>query len=520
MNRYTAGGLALVSVLWGKVSIACRLRRPPEGWRRTVGILLRSEPTRFAVSAFGLHVPGGAASDSPQRIERLAAEALREYLSHTPDAHFCLEWLPAVTRRRRIEAVDVALLEFDEHGALTALVPYLADAASAPLNDAQRSRVFDAIVSAYNRTRRLPEIDRPVSLRRAVLDQIGSGDPASAAFARRLLAATCVSFEERPSGEAARFVPPQFRLRRSLGFGILACVIRHCAMPGDIDVWVSAHHVGLDGVPLQELLSGLEREWGSDSPDFPAPDIDQPFMLPRVCSVEGERVVDETLSFVDFSPVIELRRAVNARFADRLRAPATFGAILAWVLEAEPEFADVRIASTVDVAASNGYDRDVDVVPLRPADFAAGPDRWNGLIEFANEFNRLIALSRERRSPLREGMSTAGLLPPAVHAHVVRANPAALDDTFGSLCITIIREAKVFVAPMTDLGLGHGFFAIGSTTLRSAAGMPVTAVSIKGDSGRISGHHAALRRAIARSATLAAAVSTPSDSHITRSERR
>jgi hypothetical protein len=50
--------------------------------------------------------------------------------------------------------------------------------------------------------------------------------------------------------------------------------------------------------------------------------------------------------------------------------------------------------------------------------------------------------------------------------------------------------------------------------------MPVTAVSIKGDSGRISGHHAALRRAIARSATLAAAVSTPGDSHSTRSERQ
>jgi len=100
-------------------------------------------------------------------------------------------------------------------------------------------------------------------------------------------------------------------------------------------------------------------------------------------------------------------------------------------------------------------------------------------------------------------MSTAGLLPAAVHSHVVRSNPAALDDTFGSLCITIIKDAKVFVAPMTDLGLGHGFFAIGSTGLPTADGRTVAAVSIKGDSGRISDHHAALRRAIARSATAA-----------------
>ena len=108
MHRLTANTLALASVVAGKMAIACRLRRPPEGWRRTVGILLRSEPTRFAVSAFGLHVPGAAPTDAAERIERRGAEALREYLARTPDAHFALEWLPAITRRRRVESVDVS----------------------------------------------------------------------------------------------------------------------------------------------------------------------------------------------------------------------------------------------------------------------------------------------------------------------------------------------------------------------------------------------------------------------------
>ncbi len=513
MNKVAAGGLALVSVLAGKVAIACRLRRPPEGWRRTVGILLRSEPTRFAVSAFGLRIPGARPGEASDRIAASAAEALAQYLSRAADAHFALDWLPAVTIRRRIAAVDLVLLAFSDDGRLDGVVPFLAGSA-ANLAQAVRDRAAAAVVAAYNETRRLPEVSRPGALRRGVAGRLAS-DAAAAACAERLMTATCASVEHVDAADpTARFRPPRFHLRRSLGFGFLTVVMRPVGDSARVDVWVSAHHVGLDGVPLQELLSGLEREWGADpSIAFPAPDVDAAFMLPRTCSVEGERAVDEMLTFVDFSPIVSLRRAVNTRFADRLRAPATFGAVLAWVLEAEPEFAGVRIASTVDVAASNGYERDVDVVPLRPADFAKGPNRWDNFVEFANEFNRLLDLSRRRRSPLRDGMSTAGLLPAAVHSHVVRSNPPALNDTFGSLCITIIKDAKVFVAPMTDLGLGHGFFAIGSTNLRTATGTPVAAVSIKGDAGRIAGHHAALRRAIARSSAISASLLDPNDSH-------
>jgi hypothetical protein len=507
MNKLTAGGLALVSVLAGKVAIAFRLRRPPEGWRRTVGILLRSEPTRFAVSAFGLHVPGALPADTPDRIHRRAADALHQYLSRTPDAHFALEWRPAVTIRHRIPTVDLVLLEFAADGQLQKVIPYLDESAGRGPAAPADERAAAAIVEAYNATRALPEVDRPEALRRAV-DARLAPDAEAGGYARRLLSAACVSFEPAPA-DAARFQPPRFHVRRSLGGGVLTFVMRPAPGPGDVDVWVSAHHVGLDGVPLQELLSGLEQEWGSaGAPAFPAPDGDRVFMPPRACSIAGERRVDEALTFVDFSPVMTLRRALNARFADRLRAPATFGAVLAWVLEAEPEFTGVRIASTVDVAASNGYDRDVDVVPLRPGDFTTGPTRWDDFVAFANEFNRLLGLSRARTSPLRAGMSTAGLLPAAVHSQVVRSKPAALDETFGSVCITIIRDASVFVAPMTDLGLGHGFFAIGRTDLPAADGSRVAAVSIKGEAGRITGHPAALRRAIARSASLAALLSS------------
>src|SRR6185436_19362871 len=95
--------VALVSVLAGQAMIACRLRRAPEGWRRTLGILLRSESTRFAVSGFGLRLPR-AAADAGQLADvqqHHTADELRRYLAGQPDAHFGLDWADAVTVRRR-----------------------------------------------------------------------------------------------------------------------------------------------------------------------------------------------------------------------------------------------------------------------------------------------------------------------------------------------------------------------------------------------------------------------------------
>jgi hypothetical protein len=517
--RFGASLAALASVLAGKALIACRLRRPPEGWRRTLGILLRSEPTRFALSAFMLRIPGPVGDRRlVQAREDHIARELRAYLESQPDAHFELDWDDVITSRRPRDAVDVALMRFSSTGELVDLIPYLADT-NAPA-DAPRSHVHQAVVAGYNRTRHLPETERPAALVSAA--QAACAWPADRRvetemkkYARRLLAACCLSFEGVDlSDPTQRFTPPEFTTRRSLGFGFLSIVMRLSPDGRAADLWVSAHHVGLDGVPLQELVTGLERAWGTHEPvSFPAADVDRPFMAARRCSVPGERDVHEAITFVDFSPVLALRAALNERYASAIGAPVTFGTVLAWLLNREPEFAGVRIASTVDVAASGGYERDVDVVPLRPADFVTGTDPWGGFVDFAKEFNRLVALSRARTSPLRRGLQTAGLLPPRVHAYVVRSNPAALDDTFGSLCVTIIRDAKVFMAPMTDLGLGHGFFAIGNLNLPSADGRAVAAVSIKGAAGTIAGHAPVLQRLVARSAALSVLLSpetTPS----------
>lgn len=495
-----AAVVALGSVIVGKAMMTCRLRRAPEGWRRTVGILLRSEPTRFSLSAFGLRVPDdGRPGAQPGAVDTRIAAGLLTFLEKEPDAHFSLEWRPSETRRRRTRRVDVALLRFNADGELATIAPHLSPAAVETLDSGLRAEVHGIVVEAYNRTRQLPEVRRPNALLDAASARLPSPD--ARAYAGRLLAACCLSIERSDlTDPAQRFAPPDFCARRTLGFGYLSIVARPDAEDRTADLWVNAHHVGLDGVPLQELITRLEQAWGlSNDVTFPCAHGGGAFVGPHVCSAPGERRVDHALTFVDFSPVVALRRDLNARLRAAIGGEVTFGALLAWLLNREPEFAGVRIASTVDVAASDGYERDVDVVVLRPADFGRGDGPWDGLVDYAREFNRLVAAARTRTSPIRRGMQTAGLLPAWAHIDRIRANPAVLDDAFGTLCITIVRDAQVFVSPMSDLGMAHGFFAIGSVNLPAGDGRHVASVSIKGDAGTIAHYPAVLQRAINRS---------------------
>ena len=509
LTRLGAMLVAAPSVLLGRSMIALGLRRAHEGWRRTVGILLRSQSTRFALSTFGLRVPAAVAGRdvSTASLQERTANALLLFLAGEPDAHFRLEWRVPVTVRQQVPFVDLVVQAFDEEGALQSVTPYLAATGGMAPGLETRTHVHTTVVAAYNRTRQLPEVARTRRLLAEVRAALESR-PGALRYAERVLAASCLSFEDVGRADTnRRFCPPAFARRRTLGFGYLSWVARPNSENGSVDLWVSAHHVGLDGVPLQDLLNRLEDAWGlGESVLFPPATNGTAFHGPERCHASGERPVDQLLTFVDFSSVVALRRKLNERYASEIGGEATFGALVAWLLSQEPELTGVRIASTVDVPASLGYERDVDVVSLRPADYMSGIDPWSGFVEYAREFNRVIAAARNRTSPVRVGMQAAGLIPPWAHATLVRADPASLDATFGTLCVTIIRDARVFVAPMTDLGLGHGFFAIGSAHLPTASGARVTAVTVKGDAGRVGSYPAILQRVIDRAAALSNAM--------------
>jgi hypothetical protein len=483
--RIALNALAAGFVLTGKVLVAVRLRRQPTGWRDAAGVVLRGEPSKFALSAFGLTVPG--ASGVPD-FEAHVTRQLAVFLQTEPEARYRLRHAQWITTRFAIEHVDLVVQHFNE-GSLERIEPILSPGNPDATDTADREKAHAAIVTAYNRTRQLPEAQRPIALL-AELRGIAIGD--AMPYTERLLGACCVSSEPLPAGDG-RFAPPEFRTRRCLGDGFLAFVVRTDPAQGMADVWARVHHIGSDGAPLQELVSRLERAWGSTPIAFPEPGTVT--LGPRPCFLVGEREVYESLSFHDFAPLLALRKRLNARLANEVGGDITLACLLLWRLAREPEFAKTRFASTVDVPAGGACERDVDLVSLRPADYGSGEA---GLVQYARVFNRIVVECRGRVSPVRRAAQTAALLPAWLHRKLLDHSPVSVRDTFGDVCLSLVRDAKIVVGILADIGFSGGFIAIGSVGLPTVSGRAVGSVSVKGDRAATEAYPVVIRRVLER----------------------
>ncbi|HEX4609782.1 MAG TPA: hypothetical protein VH092_16405 [Urbifossiella sp.] len=474
LRRHAIGLAAAGPVLVGKTLVKLGLKTPPEAWRKLLGVGLRDEPSKFALSAFGLRV---AAAELPAR--------LHDFLRTEPEAACALTHSRRFCARHGFDTIDLVVQHFDMAGVLTGMTVLADPARPAGLDESARAAVHTAVVRSYQATARIPERRRPAELAAGAARGLG---PAAVAYLGRLLKAACLTTE--PVDTLRRFEPPAVADRRGLGHNAYTFAARTDG-GGTADIWGVAHHVAADGVPFQELFTRLERAWGTDPVAFPAPGT---VFGPRRAFHPGEREVFESLSFHDFAPLLRLRKRVNAELGPALGQDVPVGALLVWVLAREPEFAGAKFASTVDVAATPTRERAVDLVPRRPADF--GDD----LAAFARSYLDGIAASRERRSPVQQAGADLSHLPPRLFRALLEASPAQLAETFGEIGLSVIRDAKVFIAPLSDVAYPGGFFAVGGVGLPAVGGGTVGAVTVKGTRDQAGTYPAALTRALGRCA--------------------
>jgi hypothetical protein len=257
---------------------------------------------------------------------------------------------------------------------------------------------------------------------------------------------------------------------------LLNVEIRFDSAGREADLWVQANHILVDGAPVQELLSALSAEWGvAGSPLYPA--VPSGGVLPIQYSEVDQQGNYHALALVDLAPVLlarqELRRRLGASGGE-----LTLLSLLAWGLSHHEAFAHTKLLFPIDLAAAGGRERSLGLVFLRPARFVDQTDPLQGFLKYQREFSRRLQETRARRSESYELVESFALLPPMVHSLTRRIMPKALGEMIGTVGLSVVREASVFVGALSDVH--DSFLAFGNMTVPTADGGAAGSFSVKG----------------------------------------
>ena len=303
-----------------------------------------------------------------------------------------------------------------------------------------------------------------------------------------------LGFEPPPEGPA-RFVHPDdwsgddrgHRLSDRSAAPLLNVVCR-VDRDGRADVWVRVNHVGGDGTPVQEVMTRLETAFGiSGNLRYPSPQAFAPFSTPRPCVSRSE--LAEVATFIDFAPLQAWRQQANAHVPE----PMTVCAAILWWLSRHNALAGLHMGTTADVPAIDGMGRGVGLIVVRPANYF---DRRGGLVQYVCDFNRELALTRRRASAGWKAIDETALLPTRFAKAKLYDGLKQGGEGFGSLVVTMVKEARVFGAPIGDVGWVDGIISIGSIALPTEGGNRVGCVSVKGPAARIAQYPQILQEAI------------------------
>ena len=241
---------------------------------------------------------------------------------------------------------------------------------------------------------------------------------------------------------------------------------------------------------MQEVLTRLEAAWGSAAPVvYPTPEAFAPLEGER--PVNGPAPLSLVQCFADFGPLLAWRKEQNERLTGG--ASLTLASALMWRLAELPAFAGVRMASTVEVAPRGELARGVGVVVIRPRDYQG---RGDGLQRYAAEVGRQMERTRRGVSSGCRTLDALAATPARTARGVLRAAVSRTSLTFGSMVLTVVKDARVFGAPVGEIGHPHGFIAVGSARLPTGDGRMVGCVTVKGPRGVVGAYPGLIRCAI------------------------
>ena len=509
---------AICFLIFLKLLQLCKLMgaKPTEnGWRKATGIFLKGDISKFMLGIFRVtpypaDAPPRDTNDAKDRFLTRFAEFLRAH----GELHWAIMQKTFRLHRRRLTETDLLEVEFRPDGTLenARIVLDPRYPPSVTLSEKDINTVLSLFVRTHNRLNggtdptRARKLYRAVKRRVLYLNAANLGKRMEAVrLLRRMMNASCVTFLPLPEHgteeeiRAERLRTPDVTVYRHPGWGLLNVFVRIHPGLGESDLWIQYHHVPVDGLAMQEVLTELKTEWGSAGRmSFPAPGSDAAAVEIRETPHKG---LYRARAFFRFDGLLELRRRINLAYAAEMRGPATIAGMILWGLAKSPQLHDAKMLFPVDVEPGQTpeggppqrFERELSLVFIRPSDYMTHIEKMGGFILFQREFNRRLKKTRYRCSETYEMIELLSMIHPLFYYYAKYLMPKEFHDVVGTFGLSVLRHAEVFIAPVTDLQI-RGFLAFGRMDMPCDGGGTAGCVSICGTQEQIKAYLAALDR--------------------------
>ena len=503
-ERWSIGALILISIL--KILQFFRLlgvRAEAHGWRKVTSIFLRGEYSKFMLASFRLDYSGGCVPESLSAAKALLAKRLYEFLLTRKELHWSVEPGVLTFRRRKTILCDIVEAEVDGEGRLKSLFPFFDEHhfRRISLSEKQRAAALERIIQICNQYKDAPDKKRPQLIRQALKRWAMRAKGFSFLSRRnlhhlveRVMSATflyvSVLPEEPGACIRARMATPDLRIRRHPGWGMSCISARFTADFREADLWFQFHHITADGAPMQEMLTELKLCWGSAG-EVVYPALRYPVTLAETMDC-GDQIF-RTRLYSDFSRILRLRKWLNGHYLARMNGAASLAGLMLWGLSRHEAFRDKKMLLPVDAGMSAQGERELGLLFIRPGFYSSEDSPLEEFLNFQKEMNLRMNDIRLGRGESHEFLSLCTMLHPFFYHLASVLAPHDLHEIVGSMGLSIIRDAEMFISPLTDFQ-SNGFLSLGSVRMRTENGLYAGSLCICGHRRQIRSYLQAVRR--------------------------
>ena len=461
------------------------------GWRKATGIFLRNEYSKFVLASFRLRYYRDDRMPADFDSARaLLTERLGDFIRRQTAFHWSVELGLLRVGRKKVYFTDIVEVWYDHDGLLQRIEPHFDNTRStfSFLSPEQIDMALRQIIACYNDLRHLNDRQRPITLYRRLFKWSCRAKGLSLSCRQelfhlidRVLTATIIQCEvlDFPPDQLnrARLATPNLKNRKHPGLGLLNIICRFTADYQEVDMWFQYHHVPVDGMPMQEILEQLKKDWGAAG-QMLYPAFGSRAAMPEVFYF-GNRVFRARI-YIYFDKLLALRKYINDHYYHQMEGPATIASMIIWGLARHRYFRDRKFLFPVD-AATDEYpqERNLGLIFIRPNHFTDKAKPLDGFLRFQREFNQRLFATRMGKSESYELLELYSMIHPAFYHIAKHVMSKAMSEIVGTVGLSVIKNAEMFVSPLTDLQ-ANGFMTIGNLMMPTEDGRFAGAVSICG----------------------------------------